>query len=340
MPFFSIIIPVYNTEKYLSKCLNSILYQSFQDFEVLLIDDASDDMSPEICVAFCQQDPRYSYRKKAHAGASEARNLGLHCAKGRYILFVDADDSLDNKLLQKLYDVISDGIYPDLCFMNSHYVVSDQKTLKNTVFNLSKSFHLSQCLSQSEFLDLVTQEGNHIPGSTCLIIANRLFLKKNNLQFDNSLIWSEDSDFTYRSVICASTIKCCNFCGYYYYTGNVTSISKKFSLDKAMGRMDVYIKWAHYFHEDPCAVNLYPKTVREKLVQQFLSEYCTALNMCIINGTACNLKPLYARAKQERSLWKKCQSSQYQEYIRYGLRLGALFRKLKLYIKNFLHLKR
>ncbi len=94
MPFLSIIIPVFNAEHYLHACLGSILTQSFQDFEVLLIDDGSTDRSLEICRDYTQKDSRVLVFHQGNAGPSEARNLGMDNAQGRYITFVDADDEL------------------------------------------------------------------------------------------------------------------------------------------------------------------------------------------------------------------------------------------------------
>ena len=92
MPFFSIVIPVYNAETYLKKCTDSIRKQSFADYEVLLVDDASEDSSADISQEICRQDQRLHYYPKTHAGAPAARTYGMPCSKGGYIVFVDSDD--------------------------------------------------------------------------------------------------------------------------------------------------------------------------------------------------------------------------------------------------------
>lgn len=94
MPQISVIVPVYNTEKYLHRCIDSILAQTFTDFELLLVDDGSTDSSGEICNEYAAKDSRVRVFHKANGGVSSARNLGLDNAKGEWITFVDSDDEL------------------------------------------------------------------------------------------------------------------------------------------------------------------------------------------------------------------------------------------------------
>ena len=100
----SIIIPVYNTEKYLVRCLNSVLIQSYKNIEVILIDDGSTDNSYKICLGFSKLDKRIKVIKQQNSGASVARNKGINIAKGKYIGFVDSDDIIDKDMFKTLYD--------------------------------------------------------------------------------------------------------------------------------------------------------------------------------------------------------------------------------------------
>ena len=90
----SIIIPVYNAEDYLDRCLHSILEQEFSSYEVILVDDGSSDASPLICDRYSSTDPRFRTVHKPNGGVSSARNMGLELAKGEYIMFLDSDDTL------------------------------------------------------------------------------------------------------------------------------------------------------------------------------------------------------------------------------------------------------
>ena len=95
MPKISVIVPVYNTEKYLHRCVDSILAQTFTDFELLLVNDGSPDKSGEICDEYAQKDTRVRVFHKENGGVSSARNLGLENAQGKWITYVDGDDWIE-----------------------------------------------------------------------------------------------------------------------------------------------------------------------------------------------------------------------------------------------------
>ena len=106
MPELSVIVPVYNAEKYLHKCVDSILNQTYRDFELLLVDDGSPDQCGRICDAYAAQDPRVKVIHKPNGGVSEARNVGLDQAKGNYISFIDPDDWVETDLFRSTIDCL------------------------------------------------------------------------------------------------------------------------------------------------------------------------------------------------------------------------------------------
>lgn len=109
MVAISVIVPVYNVEDLLSKCVDSILDQSFKDFELLLIDDGSKDKSGYICEEYAKKDPRISVYHKKNGGLSSARNYGVERALGNYITFIDSDDFIDKSMLEILYNNMIDN---------------------------------------------------------------------------------------------------------------------------------------------------------------------------------------------------------------------------------------
>ncbi|MGV1001572.1 glycosyltransferase family 2 protein [Empedobacter falsenii] len=104
-PKISVIVPVYNTEKYLSKCLNSILNQTLKEIEVIVVNDGSKDNSQEIIDEFVSKDSRLVSIQKENGGLSDARNAGIDKAKGEFIAFVDSDDYIDLAMLEKMYEL-------------------------------------------------------------------------------------------------------------------------------------------------------------------------------------------------------------------------------------------
>mgnify|MGYP003083332731 FL=1 len=102
----SIVIPIYNVENYLRQCLDSIVAQTYQNFECLLINDGSPDHSADICREYVSKDSRFRYFEKENGGVSSARNLGIEHSKGEYITFIDSDDWVDSDYLEVLYTTL------------------------------------------------------------------------------------------------------------------------------------------------------------------------------------------------------------------------------------------
>ena len=105
-PKISVIIPVYNVEKWLNKCVDSILSQSYENFEVILVNDGSTDKSGDICDKYLKEDNRVKVFDILNSGQSVARNIGLKEAKGDYILFIDSDDYIEKNTLKRMYEKI------------------------------------------------------------------------------------------------------------------------------------------------------------------------------------------------------------------------------------------
>ena len=117
VPEISIIVPVYKVEEYLSQCIDSILVQTFTNFELLLVDDGSPDRCGEMCEEYAQKDERIRVFHQENAGVSTARNKGLAEAYGKYIVFVDSDDYVDKLYLEHL------------CSRDADYIVSGMQDM-------------------------------------------------------------------------------------------------------------------------------------------------------------------------------------------------------------------
>ena len=104
----SIVVPIYNVENYLRQCLDSIMGQTYQNFECLLINDGSPDHSADICREYVSKDSRFKYFEKENGGVSSARNLGIERSEGAYITFIDSDDWVESDYLEVLYKALID----------------------------------------------------------------------------------------------------------------------------------------------------------------------------------------------------------------------------------------
>lgn len=117
----SVIIPVYNADKYVAQAIDSVLGQDFSGFEVILVNDGSTDRSGEICRLYEQSDSRVRYLEQKNKGVSAARNLGLKYARGEYVFFLDSDDTIDLNFLRSSYQIAQEGGY-DLVVLGEPYV--------------------------------------------------------------------------------------------------------------------------------------------------------------------------------------------------------------------------
>ena len=106
--FFSVIVPVYNVEKYLSDCIESVLTQTFSDFELILVDDGSLDSCPVICDDYKEKDNRIKVIHKSNGGLASARRAGIKVAEGDYVFNLDSDDLIVNDVLECAYKIIKD----------------------------------------------------------------------------------------------------------------------------------------------------------------------------------------------------------------------------------------
>lgn len=190
MPNISIIIPIYNTEKYLSKCLDSVLAQTYTDWEAILVDDGSIDKSDAVCDEYSAKDSRFKVFHKINGGVSSARNLALDYVQGQYVMFVDSDDMLFSNALETLLKYMQDGIDSVCCT----YVTTDEY---GSVTRYSSTHHFDEILGRDKTLsDFYTPLfGDGFNG----YLWNRLFrtsiIKDNHLQFRKDIHIKEDGLF-------------------------------------------------------------------------------------------------------------------------------------------------
>lgn len=193
MPVVSVIVPVYNAEQFLSQCIDSILCQSFNCFELLLIDDGSTDRSGHICDEYSKKDNRVIVLHKKNAGVCSARNKGLEEARGKYIIFIDADDYVHASYIEHLMSSDSDLVITGAQRFNAR---NDSIAPMST-----SSFSIEDFPNHWN-----TQTGINI--IYCLPFAKRFrssIIQKNGIRFDENLFYSEDMLFNMRYLIHSNT---------------------------------------------------------------------------------------------------------------------------------------
>ena len=237
-PIVSVIIPVYNVEKYLNRCIVSVLGQTLQNIEIILIDDGSPDDCPQICDDFSVQDKRIIVVHKSNRGLASARNAGLRIASGKYIFFLDSDDWIDNCTLSELVSVadeynvdfvrfrpmyagwpnIEDGTICDFGTESGmHEGLYDKKTIINELY--------PRLIATSDL-----KMGPIV--AVWRSLYNRDFLLSNNLFFDENVMYSEDSIFSAKLVFATNSFYYLDGPRYYHYFYNSTSITRSFKPDR------------------------------------------------------------------------------------------------------------
>ena len=194
-PLISIIVPIYNCEKYIHKCVRSILAQSYKNIELILVNDGSTDDSLAVCYEYMESDDRVKVVDKENGGPASARNAGIRESQGAYLAFVDSDDYLDEQYIEYLYSMIKKHM-ADIASCgfadeneNTHMQYPIQK-FETEVFNFISDYD--------------TQK--HIPFVCWHILFDSTIIKKDNINFDEDVFFMEDYVFNVRCFLRSNRI--------------------------------------------------------------------------------------------------------------------------------------
>lgn len=219
----SVIIPVYNAEKYLTACVQSVLDQTFIDFELLLINDGSTDTSEEICNQLEEIDKRVKVFHQQNGGPARARNTGINAAIGEYITFVDADDTIDKEYYEEMMK-ISEQLHPDI-------IISNIK-LPEKINVQNPSFPTNTLLNANKIKEKIMTQyygGNlsQIPSLWNKLYKNS-FIQSNKILIDETRFRAEDYWFNFYAFKSAETCYAIDKAYYNYNTAVDSSVMKTF----------------------------------------------------------------------------------------------------------------
>lgn len=240
-PEISIIVPIYNAEKYLPQCIDSILAQTFVNFELLLIDDGASDASGRICEEYAQNDPRIRVFHQENAGVSVARNKGIDEAIGKYLTFVDADDWVKPDYLQALYDALPEHNQCDGLVVESFERIYPDRSVPVEIPNIS--------LYRDDFSRLITE----FIAKQMMYAFSKLFSREiiisNRIRFMSEVVCLEDMFFIL------------DYCCYsnYFLTINVSNYCYRasYSSDTLSNRVNSYENEMLICHEYFLRIKLY-----------------------------------------------------------------------------------
>ena len=232
-PLVSIIVPVYNAQNSVARCLESLCAQTWKNIEIILVNDGSRDDSYAICESYRQKDPRIVLVNKENSGVSDTRNCGLSLAQGDYVQFVDSDDYIDPDFTERLVAAAEEH-HADLVISPYWMVIPANSTrMAAAVENLQENFGIEpekkpDEIHQYGFLpagiydrDTFARRLMDMPASFFYsVLWNKLYrrdlLVQNDLQFTNEVRWAEDMVFNLDYILCASVFVSISTPGYHY----------------------------------------------------------------------------------------------------------------------------
>lgn len=251
---FSIIVPVYNVEKYIDKCLTSLVNQKFNNYEIIVINDGSTDSSKQIIEKFVD---KYNFIKlidKSNTGLSDTRNVGVSLATGDYLLFVDSDDYIDTNLLMNLDKIIGKKEY-ELIKFQYELVYSDYTKIMKDDIGMNKSY-----LGSDLFIQLSSQRKQF--ETACCYVYKRSFWLDNNFLYESGR-YHEDFGLTPYIILKAKNIYVSDLIGY-YYNQESSSIMRNNDYEKTFKKA-----YDILYHFD----NLYQRVKNDNEISSFSKKY-------------------------------------------------------------------
>lgn len=295
-PKISIIIPIYNVEAYLNRCIDSIIGQTFKDIQLILVDDGSTDKSGDICDEYAKNDKRVLALHKANGGQGIARNFGMEYATGEYITFVDSDDFLDLKTYEVTYNMcIKHNL--EVCYFR-YCRINERNEISYRLFNPEIEFLLDKASVRQYMLEVFGCFPKDIYNrarstSACMALFRRKIITENSIVFRSEReIASEDIIFIIDVLDHVEKMAVLPDVFYYYFM-RMNSTTTSYSEAKKQ-RMLLHLNWAHEFlrvrfSEDVYKGHYYAEVLRffkEAMRHEsymkigFVEKYKRMINLC------------------------------------------------------------
>ena len=258
----SVVVPIYNVEKYLIRCIESILKQTYKNIEIILVDDGSKDSCGKICDEYKEKDSRIKVIHKENGGLSDARNAGINVAKGIYICFIDSDDFIDASFIEKLYRMcINSGANIAQCSFNilTNEIKDEEKKAESKIINISAREMLKNVYGKYSAYNI----------SAC----NKLFKTDlfNNIRFPFGRI-HEDEFTTYKLIYLSGRVAITSQKLYNYYIERNGSITQTRFNIKRLDYLTALEERMQFFEENN-ETELYNKTLEQYCYYIIISNY-------------------------------------------------------------------
>lgn len=343
-PKVSVIVPIYNVEKYLDKCVNSLLNQTLTDIEIILVDDGSPDLSGKMADDYQEKYFNIKTVHRENGGLGPARNTGIEYATGDYIAFLDSDDWVQADMYEKLYEIIrktnADIVVSGHCDVaNDAVVLKKQHPLRGQIYDSSdKIREVRKKLFGHSPAD---QEVEAFPMSVCMSLYNRKMLNENGIRFEKIL--SEDTIFNIGAYKVAKKIVFTEYTDYCYRKEEQASITQTFSKNKINQYREFLLKLSKLAKEendDECILR----------AKRMVIDYCRVYVRIVNNSNASKKEKIFyikefAEDPIIQKLWKgypvqtlPFQQKIFQKFIEnHNYRLVVLLNNVRQGISKYRH---
>jgi glycosyltransferase involved in cell wall biosynthesis len=241
-PIISIIVPVYNVEKYINRCIESILAQTFSNFELILINDGSIDKSGTFCEYYAKEDSRIKVIHINNGGVSNARNTGIAHAQGDYLMFCDSDDYVEINWCSELYESIKQGVNI-LPVSGIRFVYQIRKQKEDII----KVFPKKESFDKGKYFETYKRG---LSGSLCCKIYDRKIIVENSIFFDIKVNRGEDLLFNLNYMSHMESFVTIPTITYNYVHSNEFSLMNGYRKDLFDIALMVYYAWKNYFKQN------------------------------------------------------------------------------------------
>lgn len=267
-PIITIIVPVYNAEKFIDKCIKSILKQTFKNFELILINDGSKDDSYKICEHYTNIDNRIYLINKDNSGVSSARNIGINMANGEYLMFVDSDDWINEDMLENMYNEITKQ-ENDLIICGEKAQELNGRFIIRT-FNEDRTIKLKD-IKESEFYELISTYSIYGP---CRKLYKLNLVNKNNIRFNENLTVYEDLMFNIEYLKYVKYIRVIKSIYYNYMLNDNSLTRKEFTKALYCNFIFIYSELIKFLN----GINIFENKIKDFVISQLGDTYLKYIN--------------------------------------------------------------
>lgn len=320
---FSIIVPCYNVERYIEECVNSVIHQTYSNWELLLVNDASNDDTLFIIKNLELKDKRIKVFDKEHGGLPHTRNYGLKHVTGDYLMLLDGDDYFSVNHLKNTFDILRDHNF-DMLIYNQHTLFTEEAKSPYILFNE----YNGDSDNTNKIRHIFAREKS-LPAAAVLTTYNMSFINKYNLSYTESYSCSEDLDFFLQAISKKPNINFAYYEFYFYRQDNLSAMTKNITAQMELDRISIYKKWFDFFGAHTSSYD-YSDAVQKKLANDLRAQIYVSKN--IEPGS----EKLICFFRKNRYILRKNGLSGTFFYAYYVEEILGILIKLKNILKNIL----